>query len=229
MNRITEYGKKIVFTSIKPKVISSDLKQYGDIYLPANDSHFQRWFKGGSIKYQTKQLAIAVQNTNKKGLFVDIGGHVGLMTKQALEMGFERFIAFEPNLISADCFCLNVKGNGLLHTKALASENKKGQLIQEDKANSGTMKINDSNNENAIDLYKFDDLVDEEEIDLMKIDVEGYELEVLQGAKRSILKAKPVILIEQSPNSNLTAVSFLKEEFGMNLIANVGKDYILKF
>ena len=33
-------------------------------------------------------------------------------------------------------------------------------------------------------------------IDLIKIDVEGMEIDVLNGAKKSILKFKPILLIE---------------------------------
>jgi len=36
-------------------------------------------------------------------------------------------------------------------------------------------------------------------IDFIKIDVEGYELEVVKGAKRTICRYKPVMVIEQKP------------------------------
>lgn len=51
-----------------------------------------------------------------------------------------------------------------------------------------------------INAKKLDDidLFDDVEISLIKIDVEGYELKVLEGARNTIIKNNPVILFEQS-------------------------------
>lgn len=45
--------------------------------------------------------------------------------------------------------------------------------------------------------------------DLIKIDVDGYELNVLEGLKESIIKYKPIMVVET--NEDKQVISFLKE------------------
>ena len=54
----------------------------------------------------------------------------------------------------------------------------------------------------AVKLYKIDTIVDNlriKKVDFIKIDVEGYEGEVLRGMKKTILSCSPSILIEVHP------------------------------
>ncbi|HTI83470.1 MAG TPA: FkbM family methyltransferase [Acetobacteraceae bacterium] len=62
-------------------------------------------------------------------------------------------------------------------------------------------------------------------LDLLKIDVEGMELEVLEGARRTIKRCSPVILIEKL-KSNVEKIGrflqqddYLAAELGINLLA----------
>ena len=46
-------------------------------------------------------------------------------------------------------------------------------------------------------------------IDFIKIDVEGHELEVLQGARETLLKYKPTIFIETFPDKKTKVHEYL--------------------
>ena len=48
---------------------------------------------------------------------------------------------------------------------------------------------------------------------LMKIDVEGHEVEVLEGSSNTLTKAKPLLIIESFPPKQRTVLSLL-HEFG---------------
>ena len=65
------------------------------------------------------------------------------------------------------------------------------------------------NKKNSVIKYsiKLDDLKIKKKISFIKIDCEGFELQVLKGAKSIIKKNKPVILVEFNNNK---VVSFLK-------------------
>lgn len=75
-----------------------------------------------------------------------------------------------------------------------------------------------------IKVKRLDDL-DLPKFGLLKIDCERYELEVLKGAEKTILKYKPVIICEQHKDTNYVAGKFLKK-LGAKAITNVRRDYI---
>jgi FkbM family methyltransferase len=62
-------------------------------------------------------------------------------------------------------------------------------------------------------------------IDLLKIDVEGMECEVLEGAKRTIRRSLPVIIVEHLKTGSDDIAQFLKHygyhmgELGLNILA----------
>ena len=76
----------------------------------------------------------------------------------------------------------------------------------------------------SIEIKRLDDL-DLPQFDLLKIDCERYDLEVLKGSIETILEYKPIIVVEQHPDTDLCAGNFLKENGAVQL-DNVRKDYI---
>ena len=62
-------------------------------------------------------------------------------------------------------------------------------------------------------------------VDLLKIDVEGMETEVLEGAKRAIRESLPVIIVEHTKTGTEAIVKFLRHygyqmgELGLNILA----------
>jgi hypothetical protein len=72
-----------------------------------------------------------------------------------------------------------------------------------------------------------------EEVDFIKIDVEGYELSVVKGAKETLLREKPFMVIEQKGNDQKffggqrhEASNWLKS-LGMRDIKVVSGDHIM--
>jgi CO dehydrogenase/acetyl-CoA synthase delta subunit len=64
----------------------------------------------------------------------------------------------------------------------------------------------------TIDEFNFSD------IDYIKIDVDGYELNVLQGAVNTIKKYNPLLVVEQE-NSDTRAIDFCKINFNYDILA----------
>ena len=69
---------------------------------------------------------------------------------------------------------------------------------------------------------------------MIKIDVEGFEEEILIGAEQTILRNRPILAIEQQKHEykdamvELPSVRML-ERWGYKVVGQVKKDWILKW
>ena len=145
-----------------------------------------------------------VENTN----MIDIGANIGtfslMMSKYISENS--HIYAFEP--VYSEIFDMNVKQNDLedkikVYPIGLSDKNEKlqgGTIDFSIIANYGftqidNLKKSDDSTKLIIEVQKFDDL-NIDNVSFIKIDVEGSERKVLDGAINTILKNKPTILIE---------------------------------
>jgi hypothetical protein len=109
-----------------------------------------------------------------------------------------------------------------------------GSLELEERANNESIgqKI-DYNKTTNVDLKTIDSLA-LERVDFIKIDVEGMEEAVLEGAKVTIDKSKPILFIEvlkSNPDAihkNLSALGYEIFPMGMNSLAVHKEDPTLK-
>jgi hypothetical protein len=67
-----------------------------------------------------------------------------------------------------------------------------------------------------VQQFKLDDF-NLGDIDYIKIDVDGYELNVLNGAKETINKYKPILVIEQE-NGEDSAINFCVNNFNYEIV-----------
>ena len=116
--------------------------------------------------------------------------------------------AFEAFKYISQILLKNVKINNAnvkIYNCILSDENKKNLIISDsilkEFNNYGSNSVEletDENQGNLINSIKIDDLDIQEKISFMKIDVQGYDLKVLKGAKKTIMKNKMPIIIEYS-------------------------------
>ena len=142
----------------------------------------------------------------KEGMIViDIGANMGEVSlniaNRVRETG--KVYSFEPSSTNyKKCFqniLLNekLKNSIDLNFCALGDKSTSAFLKIADKNNLGMNSISDSGEK--IEIRKLDDIVAEKnisKIDLIKLDVEGYELKVLKGAEQCIKKFHPALFIE---------------------------------
>jgi len=158
--------------------------------------------------YQYHKFEAAMQYVTSWRRCLDIGAHVGLWSMHLVKK-FDHVEAFEPVKDFAAIFPFNVDhDNFTLHDVAVGSEHGYAKMGYPEAftGNCHVKKISDEEIEEddtprtysvemvTIDSFGFDD------IDFMKIDVEGWELPVVQGAKETLLRNKPIIIIEQKGN-----------------------------
>jgi FkbM family methyltransferase len=140
----------------------------------------------------------------------DIGANVGYVSLSlAKRVGTGgRVIAFEPIPTNAQAFRQNIEINGIKNVQLLklAASDKSGEAVIRMNENPATASLVWHRNEpTAIELHvhtaAIDELVEAGEFGLpsfVKIDVEGAEGFVLQGMRRTIATARPVLFVECS-------------------------------
>ena len=164
--------------------------------------------------------------------FFDIGANIGFFTLlAATRVGQGGAVhAFEPLKKLNQQIAASVKENGLenvvLHQVACGDSTGLAQINvfahNIGKSSLYDEKINDAAAETVV-VVRLDDYLEVNvPVGLMKIDVEGYEYEVLKGAQKTIAKYKPTIIMEFAVNrlANITGddqtaytiLEFLKQE-----------------
>ncbi len=104
-----------------------------------------------------------------------------------------QIICFEPNLINFLELKEEVKGykNIVVYNKALGNENKIVKLHGENQSSY----ISEVGDGQEVELVKVDDFLKDTKIDFIKMDIQGYEMEVLKGSIKTIKKNKPILSI----------------------------------
>ena len=143
-------------------------------------------------------------------VFVDVGANIGLyslVVRQAMHPE-GRVLSIEPSATTAATLREHVAWSALsgvaVFECALSSKAGTAELAErtDDWGKASLARVVDAQTRSIVETRTLDDLVRETalpRIDLLKIDVEGHELEVLKGAKNAIERFLPTIVIEYSP------------------------------
>jgi len=208
-------------------------------WLPKKDQHFEEYFsKSIEIRnrrvYQPDQLDRCIYHVNKntkKNTAIDIGAHCGFWS-YFLGLSFKNVFSFEPVKIFQECFNKNVPHQNVeLIPVALGDDNKYVSMNIELENTGQTHVSNHIIESNKVELKKLDDYK-LNNIDFIKIDVEGFEKKVVLGSKETIIKNKPIIIIEQKGHAarykeeQYEAIDILTS-YGAKIIDKVVKDIIL--
>lgn len=141
---------------------------------------------------------------------LDVGANIGYFTLLAAEaMPKGRIIAFEPEPIARSFLERSVKEGGLenqVTTLSCALGQHKGEetfhLHPTNKGRHTLLPNGDSTKEIRVSVERLDDILHtlgDPHIDAIKIDVEGFEPDVIAGATTMISRDHPVILFEIVP------------------------------
>lgn len=159
--------------------------------------------------------------------FIDIGSNIGNHTLyffnecQALSS-----YNFEPvkdtfNILKKNIELNNLSNKARLYNIALGCKKGSASLVYYDKSNIGMAQL--TNDENGtFQILPLDDVDVQDNIKLIKIDVEGFELQVIQGMINTIKKYKPYIMIEIR-NEHSVKINKILKELNYNMI-EINKD-----
>ena len=196
------------------------IEKINGYWVPSKDKHLEQWKSGGTFT-QNRCLNKFIDHCNQRNLkfdtILDVGAWVGTWS-MAMQPYAKKVITFEPDPLHYSCLIKNVPESIETHQLALGSEQK--MIALDDNAHTQAKRVI---GEGTIPCTTIDSL-DLENIDLIKIDVEGYEMEVLKGADKTLETTK-YIMIEL--NSNTERYGFTSLEVAKYLV-NKGFDVLLE-
>lgn len=192
-------------------------------------------FETGTYEIGTLTILEKLISTNH--VVYDVGANIGLMTLFAAQLvGVDgKVYSFEPEPETFKILNNNITLNHLSNVHAfdlaLGAKELEGQIHSNLNVNRGSASLIINKDETGcpVKIKSMDKLINQMELrtpHLIKIDVEGYELEVLKGAEELLKKSDaPMLCLEYSEETSST---YNVSEI-YHFIKSVNKYYIYKF
>ena len=191
----------------------------------AQDDYLQRVILKTHGFYEAKQLAqLETYGIVGPGSIVcDIGANIGNHTAYFTRvMGAAKVLAFEPMEHAYDTLCNTIILNQiadrvLAYNCLIGAETGFGEIARFNPRNLGATTYR-TKKDGSVALFALDDVIEADDLpalDLIKIDVEGMQLEVLMGAEGILRQRQPALWVECLPREQLLdAVTVYLEGFG---------------
>lgn len=185
------------------------MKRVRGVYLPNADVHMAAEISatpvvGGFPTYQYRKLEAAMAYVPERRTAIDVGAHVGLWSAQLARL-FDRVVAFEPVPLHAECLRKNLAGFGHVALERCALGTRQGHAIMRqcwDNSGASYVGCEAMRSGLRVELRRLDDF-HFDGIDFLKLDCEGYEYFALCGARATIERCRPVVVVEQHEESEL--------------------------
>lgn len=171
------------------------------------------------------------------GVFIDVGAHIGKYSIRAARNPTATIIAIEPDPYNFALLQKNAEANFVSHKIKFVNKgafSSPGKMpfytTEQGEGMHSIYKQPESRHETTIEVDTLDNIIGELKIDdyinLVKIDVEGAELEVLKGAENILQKEKPDLIIEvwQDDPSRLEQINAYLQRFGYEKAQQLDKE-----
>ncbi len=185
--------------------------------------------------FDYQELYIIDHYLAENAVICDIGANIGNHSIYwAVERKAKKIYAFEPMLDTFLILKTNIELNLCTecieaYNLGLMDESCKGEISQYYHDNIGGTVFQKSNAGNFM-FKRLDDIEILEKIDLIKIDVEGAEIECLKGGINTISKSKPVIAIETFNDKKEQVDNFMNSiSYKLDCIVRNGEEYIYTY
>lgn len=199
----------------------------GQLYIPDGDRFFRGIFEKTGDKFDFSSLRTALKHVQDWRYAVEVGAHVGSWTR-VLADRFKHVMAFEPMQANFGCLSRNTAHlkNVSLLSCAVGAEIGRCSMAG-GRENSGQAHVAEGADVPVFPLDRFG----LQTLDFLKIDAEGFELPAIEGARETIARCQPVILIEENGlcaryGIKLGAAGHALEDMGYTLADRVNKDFV---
>lgn len=152
--------------------------------------------------YEQPDLSVLEKWVRKGAHIIDVGANIGNHTVYfATQMEALRVVPVEPNPLALAPLVASLEVNNLFEQVCvdflgfgLSDQAAGGYGMKRHDKNLGATKMRPG--EGQIQAFRGDDVLADETPDLIKIDVEGMEIEVLLGLEALIVQHRPVLMVE---------------------------------
>jgi len=204
------------------------------------------------LSFEPTSLLMWQKGCSTGGIAIDIGAYTGIYTVTAILSGADQIYTFEPNLVISNFLEKNIKMNVdgakvVLRKIALGSEIGEGELLAPknrlyrfgNSTGSGIQLATATNNRDLGAWQKFAEIkistldlevpeIDHPSVKMIKIDVEGFEMEVLRGAKKILSSSNPTVIVEALTQDNKREILIFMSMLKYSLICEAEKNLIFK-
>jgi FkbM family methyltransferase len=182
--------------------------EIGGLFFPDAETHFQQ-FRAKIRKYGKHDRCIAYKYVTRWRRAIDVGANVGIFACDFAER-FEEVVAFEPMPATRECLTLNAPPNVEIKPYAITDEPSQLQMY-ETPSSGASFVCNHPQVPKPFDQFDASKMVEVEgrtidsfefdAVDLIKLDIQGGEYPALVGARETVLRHRPVIMVEEKAAS----------------------------
>jgi FkbM family methyltransferase len=215
---------KRLFLTARHKITGDFHIDYGWIRLPfSGDGDWQEvYYHQHQAEWREKDLMVFRSLVPPGSTVVDVGANMGFVTTilSGLVGSQGRVIAFEPSSRTFAKLQRTIRINGLSNVRAInagCGASREMLELHDLGGSSGNASIvGEGTVRERIEVVRLDDVpeLNERPIALIKIDTEGFEPHVLEGARRLIAEHKPTLYLEMGGDfvdSTRRTIELLKE------------------
>lgn len=174
------------------------IEKINGFWVPGNDIHVEQWRQGRPFtqhKCLKQFLKYCDTNGKKFTTVLDIGAWCGTWSAEVAPY-CKKIYAIEPDPTNFECLSKNlcIFDNIALLNCAVGDTETTVSLTDDDFTQARRINTSGPIHMKTVDSFQFED------VDLIKIDVEGFEMNVLRGAKDTVKQCK-FLMIELNNNS----------------------------
>lgn len=186
--------------------------------------HIFRTIKNSNTFYEGELLGVIADLLKPGDLVVDAGANIGNHTVFFAGVCECRVLSFEPDPVASSLLRRNVLANRLgdrveIHQGGLGAETGRASLRAPQEHNLGTTGLI-VDGKGRCEVRPLDDFADAGKFRIIKIDVEGMDLDVLRGAQAVIKRDGPIIAIEARDRQTFAGIVALLGPHGYGVVGS---------
>ncbi len=181
---------------------------------------------------QYKDLDAAIAQCRQKEVVVQAGGNCGVFPRYLAGI-FQRVYTFEPDADNFLCLNLNAKARNIIKMQAALGQGGPPITLSRTPENAGAHSVawNSTVVRDEIPVVSIDQL-NLHTCDLLQLDLEGYEYYALLGARETIKKYRPVLMIEDKGHERKYGIApgimhAKLASWGYKLLEKIHRDIIM--